>query len=185
MTELTTRERILRFSKAFGRPINDRPVELSESDRLLLGKLMFEEVVEYVTKGMGLEITGKPYDSNEGAYLSDRLELIVAPHSKYDPIESADGLGDIHVVAHFNSNWHGWNLDAVTAEIDDSNMSKLDENGEPIINGLTPGYRNAEIMEDYSGESYNETGFDPSKPVGKILKGPNYRAPDIAKVIFF
>ena len=47
-------------------------------------------------------------------------------------------------------------------EIDDSNMSKLGLDGEPIIN---------------DGQK------DPTKPVGKILKGPNFRKPDIESVI--
>lgn len=194
LQQKSTREKMLEFSKAFKRPVNRKIVSLTTEERLLLGKLMFEEVLEYLVDGLGLELTGKPYDPVEGEYLSERIELTVPAFSKYDPIEAADGLGDIGVVAYFNSNWHGWNLDDVIAEIHESNMSKLGENGEPIINGVTPGYACAEeviaqYMKDHpdtpagSIATIDDSGFDPSKPIGKILKGPNFRKPDIGKVI--
>ncbi len=51
--------------------------------------------------------------------------------------------------------WFGYPIDAVFAEIHASNMSKLGEDGKPI---------------------YREDG--------KVLKGPNYRLPDIRKVLY-
>lgn len=49
-------------------------------------------------------------------------------------------------------------------EVHSSNMSKLDDNGKPIING--------------------ENGvFDESKPLGKILKSANFREPDLKSIL--
>lgn len=187
----TTREMIREFSRAFGRPINESVVELSEAERLLLGKLLLEECMEYCFKGLGLEL----HSTDMVAWDESKFELKVRRNAKYDPIESADGLGDMNVVIHFNANWHGFNLDRVTAEIHDSNMSKLDANGKPIINGWvnceTCNGRGVELMgREYEPETCREcngvgkTLLDPTKPTGKILKSPNFRKPDIAKVIY-
>lgn len=47
-------------------------------------------------------------------------------------------------------------------EVHRSNMSKLDENGKPII---------------------NDGILDPSKPIGKILKGKNYFEPQLKEIL--
>lgn len=163
-----TRDMIREFNLAFGRPVNLTPTELSESDRLLLGKLIFEECVEYVTKGLGLKIVVN------GMHVRDltTLTLELNEGQRYDPIESADGLGDMNVVIHFNALWHGFNLDVITEEINDSNMSKLGIDGRPIINGVTEGYKEG------------QDGYDPAKPIGKILKGPNFRKPNLEPIIW-
>lgn len=174
-----TRELIREFSTAFGRPVNTRAVELSVEDRLLLGKLIVEETLEYVTKGLGLTL----WDDQGDELVELDADAIILTHEglPYDPIESADGLGDIEVVAHFNAHWHGFNLDAVLREVHDSNMSKLDEDGNPLINRCAgKPFHDDPIPEDCSDVNHL---WDPRQPVGKILKGPNFRKPDLAKVI--
>lgn len=199
---MNTREMIREFSRAFGRPVNNHPVELSVSDRELLGKLIFEECVEYLTKGLGLAIHCK----NLVARDTSDFDLKLNEGQRYDPIESADGLGDMNVLVHFNALWHGFDLDAVTAEIHRSNMSKLGEDGKPIINeckyygGDKRPYAEFRILEGDSEpvhyqlcrnrERFNKCNdpthlIDPTRPAGKILKGPNYVKPDIASVVFF
>ncbi len=68
----------------------------------------------------------------------------------------ADALGDQLYVLLGTIHAHGLNtlIEDIFDEIHDSNMSKLDENGEPIF------------RED-----------------GKVLKGKNYRRPDIGSII--
>lgn len=178
MSGLSTREKIRLFSLAFGRPINQSPIQLAMADRELLGRLLFEETIETLTKGLGLKVTVPGWDNSDFADderdaedCTEHLQVHLNEGQKYDPIESADGLGDVNVVIHFMAHWMGFNLDLVTDEIHESNMSKLDLNGSAIINGESPGF-----ME-------NEPGYDPSKPFGKILKGPNFRLPNIAAAI--
>lgn len=160
-----TREMIREFSKAFGRPVNNVPTTPSVTDRLLLGKLLLEETLEYIEKGLGLDLT----------YEGDILDgsLMTLGHSegqRYDPVEAADGLGDVNVIIHFNALWEGIDLTAVTNEIHRSNMSKLGPAGEPIVNGVGIACE---------GGSY----YDPSKPAGKILKGPNYSPPNLLPIL--
>lgn len=177
---MNTRDMIGEFQRAFNRPIHDTLVKSpSVSDRLLLGSILLEEVIETITLGLGLTI-----NSANGIAADKGGSLLSVGHregDRYDPVETADGLGDINVVIHFNAHWLGMNLDRITQEINDSNMSKLAEDGTPIINGVTEGYR-AEGMV-VGGQPCAELGFRDDLPIGKILKGPNFRKPDIAAVI--
>ena len=68
--------------------------------------------------------------------------------------EVADALTDILYVTYGAGHAFGIDLDKCFDEVQNSNMSKLGENGEPI---------------------YNESG--------KVMKGPNYFKPDLSKFI--
>ena len=80
-------------------------------------------------------------------------ELSVAVKNK-DLLEAADALTDILYVTYGAGHAFGIDLDKCFDEVQNSNMSKLDENGKPI---------------------YNESG--------KVMKGPNYFKPDLSKFI--
>ena len=80
-------------------------------------------------------------------------ELIEAMNNK-DLVEVADALTDILYVTYGAGHAFGINLDKCFEEVQNSNMSKLDHNGEPI---------------------YNDNG--------KVMKGPNYFKPNLSKYI--
>ena len=69
-------------------------------------------------------------------------------------LEVADALTDILYVTYGAGHAFGIDLDKCFEEVQNSNMSKLDENGKPI---------------------YNEHG--------KVMKGPNYFKPDLSKFV--
>ena len=91
--------------------------------------------------------------------------------SVQDPIQMADALGDLVYVCFGMAIHMGIDLNAVIAEIQRSNMSKLGSDGEPIINGETPGFREG------------ERGFRNNVPHGKILKGPRYSPPNLLPIL--
>ena len=80
-------------------------------------------------------------------------ELTVAMNNK-DLLEVADALTDILYVTYGAGHAFGIDLDKCFEEVQNSNMSKLDENGKPI---------------------YNESG--------KVMKGPRYFKPDLSKFV--
>ena len=80
-------------------------------------------------------------------------ELKVAMENK-DLLEVADALTDILYVTYGAGHALGINLDKCFEEVQNSNMSKLDENRKPI---------------------FNESG--------KVMKGPKYFKPNLAKFI--
>jgi predicted HAD superfamily Cof-like phosphohydrolase len=71
-----------------------------------------------------------------------------------DIIEVADALTDILYVTYGAGHSFGVNLDECFDEVQRSNMSKLGEDGKPI---------------------YNDSG--------KVMKGPNYFAPNLKKIV--
>lgn len=171
----TTRMEIAEFQTAFERPLNQVLLECpSVSDRLLLGNLLLEEALETIEKGLGLTLVV------DGAPLRQIHERLTLEHTEadfYDPIETADGLGDVNVVIHFIAHWLGMNLDKVTSEIHRSNMSKLGADGTPIINAS---HCICKRPVPHAGGC--ET-HDPTKPVGKILKGPNFTTPNLQPIL--
>ena len=89
-----------------------------------------------------------------GILIKEELdELIEAMHNK-DLLEVADALTDILYVTYGAGHAFGINLDKCFNEVQNSNMSKLDETGKPI---------------------YNDAG--------KVMKGPKYFKPDLTQFI--
>ena len=71
-----------------------------------------------------------------------------------DIVEVADALTDILYVTYGAGHAFGIDLDKCFQEVQESNMSKLDHNGDPI---------------------YREDG--------KVMKGPKYFSPDLASIV--
>ena len=108
----------------------------------------------------GQEVKNKPSFSSEK--INDlRYELIREELDEFkealknkDILEVADALTDILYVTYGAGHAFGIDLDMCFEEVQQSNMSKLDEKGKPI---------------------YNESG--------KVMKGSNYFKPDLTKFI--
>ena len=119
----------------------------------------FDKVGTFM-KTFGQEVKTKPSFSTDKInnlrldLIKEELsELTEAMYNK-DLIEVADALTDILYVTYGAGHAFGINLDKCFEEVQNSNMSKLDENGKPI---------------------YNEHG--------KVMKGPNYFKPDLSKFV--
>ena len=111
-------------------------------------------------KTFGQEVKTKPSFSSDkinklrlDLIKEELFELTEAMNNK-DLLEVADALTDILYVTYGAGHAFGINLDKCFEEVQNSNMSKLDDNGKPI---------------------YNEHG--------KVMKGPNYFKPDLTKFI--
>ena len=119
----------------------------------------FEKVGVFM-KTFGQEVKIKPSlstDKINGLRLSlikEELSELNEAINKKDLVEVADALTDILYVTYGAGHAFGINLDRCFEEVQNSNMSKLDENGEPI---------------------YNE--------FGKVMKGPKYFKPDLKKFL--
>ena len=87
--------------------------------------------------------------------IKEELEELTEAMNNKDLLEVADALTDILYVTYGAGHAFGIDIDKCFEEVQNSNMSKLDENGKPI---------------------YNESG--------KVMKGPNYYKPDLSKFIF-
>ena len=95
------------------------------------------------------KITSLRYD-----LIKEELDELIGAMKNKDLLEVADALTDILYVTYGAGHAFGIDLDKCFDEVQNSNMSKLDENGKPI---------------------YNDSG--------KVMKGPNYFKPNLSKFV--
>ena len=108
----------------------------------------------------GQEVKTKPSFSTEKInnlrydLIKEELEELKEAMENKDLLEVADALTDILYVAYGAGHAFGIDLDKCFEEVQNSNMSKLGEDGKPI---------------------YNECG--------KVMKGPKYFKPNLTKFV--
>ena len=111
-------------------------------------------------KTFGQDVKTKPSFSTDKInklrinLIKEELDELTEAMNNKDLLEVADALTDILYVTYGAGHAFGVNLDKCFEEVQNSNMSKLGEDGKPI---------------------YNEAG--------KVMKGPNYFKPDLSKFV--
>ena len=111
-------------------------------------------------KTFGQEVKDKPSFSTDKinelrlSLIQEELNELKEAMNKKDLTEVADALTDLLYVTYGAGHAFGIDLDKCFDEVQNSNMSKLGEDGKPI---------------------YNE--------FGKVMKGPNYFKPDLSKFV--
>jgi|TARA_B110000971_G_scaffold203408_1_gene223944 predicted HAD superfamily Cof-like phosphohydrolase len=111
-------------------------------------------------KTFGQEVKNKPSFGSDKInklridLIKEELEELTEAMKNNDLLEVADALTDILYVTYGAGHSFGINLDKCFDEVQNSNMSKLDENNKPI---------------------YNDAG--------KVMKGPKYFKPDLSKFV--
>lgn len=117
--------RVKEFHEKFKQPISTLPELPNDDRRTLRRELLREEYTEYTTA-----------------------------ETANDLVEIADALADMVVIICGTALEYGIPLDIILKEVHRSNMSKLDNNGQPM-------YRDD----------------------GKVAKGPNYSPPNIKDIL--
>ena len=111
-------------------------------------------------KTFGQEVKNKPSFSTDKinqlriSLIQEELDELKEAMINNDLLEVADALTDLLYVTYGAGHAFGIDLDKCFNEVQNSNMSKLGEDGKPIYNEL-----------------------------GKVMKGPNYFKPDLSKFI--
>lgn len=176
------------FHSSFGMQRSDSVIMPTVSERLLRGKLLLEETIETLVKGLGLrlqvnvgnieESLGHTSEAGNFIDVSRILELRHIEGDLYDPVETLDGLADVKAIANGTAVAFGLPMDEADYEVFCSNMTKLDESGKPIVNRPDP----AKCIDPDSCVEASHL-LDPSQPVGKVLKSAQYTPANIAGVI--
>ena len=118
------------------------------------------EKVKIFMKTFGQEVKAKSSFSSDKInklrvnLINEELEELKIAIDSKNLVEVADALTDILYVTYGAGHAFGINLDRCFEEVQQSNMSKLDDNGNPI---------------------YNDSG--------KVMKGPKYFKPDLSKFL--
>ncbi len=111
-------------------------------------------------KTFGQEIKNRPSFSTEKinqlriSLIQEELDELKEAMANNNLLEVADALTDLLYVTYGAGHAFGIDLDKCFNEVQNSNMSKLGEDGKPIYNEL-----------------------------GKVMKGPNYFKPDLTKFV--
>ena len=119
----------------------------------------FEKVGKFM-KTFGQEVKNKPSFSSDKinqlriSLIKEELDELKEAMDSKNLLEVADALTDLLYVTYGAGHAFGIDLDKCFEEVQNSNMSKLGEDGKPI---------------------YNE--------FGKVMKGPNYFKPNLIKYI--
>ena len=119
----------------------------------------FEDVKKFM-KTFGQQVVTKPQFPDEKTVklrfdlIQEELNELQHAIKTKDLKEVADALTDILYVTYGAGHSFGINLDECFEEVQNSNMSKLGNDGKPIFN-------------DH----------------GKVMKGPNYFKPDLSKYV--
>ena len=112
-------------------------------------------------KTFGQEIKNKPSFSTKKinqlriSLIQEELDELKEAMANNNLLEVADALTDLLYVTYGAGHAFGIDLDKCFNEVQNSNMSKLGEDGKPIYNEL-----------------------------GKVMKGPNYFKPDLSKFVY-
>lgn len=120
-----------------------------------------DPTLDYERMNMRMSLIGEEFAELMGAVYGPRAraiieaataEAVAADEGERDVIEAADALADLVYVVYGMAIESGMNLDSVLAEVQASNLSKLMPDG------------SVKLRED-----------------GKVLKGPNFFQPNIAR----
>lgn len=120
-----------------------------------------QEMVREFHEAFGVAVADEPLDSIPLELRDLRESLVREEFNEFcdalwagDMVDIADALADLTYVVYGTAVSLGIDLDAVLEEVHRSNMTKLGEDGKPI---------------------YREDG--------KVLKGPNFKTPNILEVM--
>ena len=119
----------------------------------------FEKVGVFM-KTFGQDVKSKPSFSSEKinqlriSLIQEELDELKEAMDNKDLLEVADALTDLLYVTYGAGHAFGIDLNECFNEVQNSNMSKLGEDGKPIFNEF-----------------------------GKVMKGPNYFKPDLGKFL--
>lgn len=167
------------FHYAFDVLIPPRPV-LNPSVSLRLQRLQFTfEEFQELMDACGFKFVHTDANGFEDTeFDQSRLAIEHIEGSRYDPVETADALGDINVVNNGMALELGLPMPFVNVEIFLSNMSKLGPDGNPVKNHC--------LRTDHACEISPEQCElpRPDLPRGKILKPDGYRKPNITRIIY-
>ncbi len=152
------------FHKVFGHPAPAAPDTDALADRKLAKLrvlLVAHELIE-LAQALAVDLDINYMHASMGEMSGKELEQYCVVVDGLTPgtvqpniVLAADAFADLDYVVNGGAIAYGINLPQVTAEVHASNMSKLGADGQPILDPAT----------------------------NKVIKGPNYREPDIGAVL--
>ncbi len=109
--------------------VPERPTVLPEDQRILCARLIMEEALELIEKGLGVEVH---WDMAQYGYVDDdpaihatMEKLMLVPSSVVSMEEIADGVADLRYVATYTAALHGIDMTPIQEAVDKANADKF------------------------------------------------------------
>lgn len=163
-------EKVCEFNTLFGHPVNHSLTPPDRKHAVLGLRLIAEELCELATSlGCDMAISCNDPLQPEGTkersfreYSDDKESVLVRnSYEGWEPVETADAIADLLYVVYWAAAVYGIPANMVFNEVHRSNMTKL-----------------------FPPDSEHPKAHARNRADGKILKGPNYEPPQIAKVLY-
>ena len=117
-------QRVDEFMVLAGQDVPATPVMPDGPTRVLRARLMLEEVLETVTKGLGVSVT---FEDGLGSLMvvDTKTNLRLAADLEHDIVEAVDGCCDLRVVTTGTLSALGVDDAEVQLLVDDNNLAKI------------------------------------------------------------
>ncbi len=136
------------------RPAGQQPTATGPGSRIAAQVAQFHDTFGLPLRSSPTAAVGNDEVALRLALIEEEVGELRDAAAAGDLTAIADALADIVYIAYGSAHVYGIDLDAVLDEVHASNMTKLGADGRPV-----------------------------RRSDGKILKGPGYRAPDVAAVL--
>lgn len=171
-------KRVENCMRTFDQEVLDKPTQdESEAKAFLRARLMLEETLETITKGLGIKIhfLDTSVDKESLKYFVDHA--MFQKTSNIDLVELADGIADMNVVSLGTSSAYGIDQEDVNIEVYDSNDSKvLMLKDVELAKKLHP---------DATISPIDDKLFKIIRADGKYMKSPTFFEPKIKEILEF
>jgi len=170
-------QRVKEWMRKFGQECPDKPTQINEKTAILRAKLILEEALETILKGLGIEVIVRRDASSvhiSESNFKDEVEFEFIKAKEVNLVEVADGISDIMVVAEGTAVACGIDSEPVHQEVLRSNDSKLYTSEEIVA--LPTGF-SCELVSD------SEKGFLVKNEDGKVQKSPSYFPANILSIL--
>lgn len=180
----------------FGQNCPEKPVQLDEKTAKLRAKLILEEALETICKGLGIRVNIYQAGCEGYVQLSESLlkDLVIdlTKDKEVDLVELADGVSDLMVVSEGTAVAAGIDTEEIHNEVCRSNDSKLWKPSEvvqkfnyqePTENSKIYAAENGVIIE-FIGENLTDgREFLIKDKDGKVVKSPSYSPANILPIL--
>lgn len=130
MSETTEHyDRVRRFMELAGQATPDAPAEMDSETRELRARLLMEEALEAIERGLGVTVGILPHRATYPAFGTDQVDIRLCATGEYDPVELLDGCCDVNVITAGTLIAAGLTDAEPQRLVDENNLSKFGPGG--------------------------------------------------------
>lgn len=122
-----SQQSVQEFMRRKGLTLPEKPTTPDWKERVLCARLLLEETLETIEKGLGVLVSLRHPELGLLGYYFERLEFHSIFTENGDLVEIADGTADVRYVSYYIDNVCGVNSAPIDAEVCANNLAKFGE----------------------------------------------------------